>query len=147
MIFGTDGIRGRMGEPPLDRDTMEKLSVVLSDWLPTYAKVVIGSDTRSSCSLVKTWVLSHLAGIEVIDLGVVPTPVVAFETKERGARLGIMITASHNPAQDNGLKFFDETGLKIKVDLAKNWSDEILALEPGRRLGPTPAISAEETDQ
>jgi len=141
MIFGTDGVRGRMGDPPLDRDTMEKLSAVLAQWLPSKAKVVIGSDTRNSCSQVKAWILTHLAGITVIDLGIVPTPVVAYETRERAAQLGVMITASHNPAQDNGLKFFDETGLKIRVELARLWSENVLDLGPDNRPGATSAQS------
>ncbi|MDJ0838241.1 MAG: hypothetical protein QNK37_17120 [Acidobacteriota bacterium] len=133
MIFGTDGIRARLGDYPLDETTISRLSHVLENWLRPEIKVVIGSDTRASCDDLKRWVTSYLDTITVIDLGIVPTPVVAYEVKARGANLGIMITASHNPAQDNGLKFFDGNGLKIQYDLAKNWSHHVVARD---NIGP-----------
>ena len=127
MIFGTDGIRGKMGVAPLDETTIRKLGHVLGQWLGYDAAIVIGSDTRASCSAIATW-LTHQLGVRTIDdLGVVPTPVVAYETKARGARLGIMITASHNPAGDNGIKFFDDQGLKIPYKLAQAWSAAVAA--------------------
>ena len=125
MIFGTDGIRGRFGKTPMDIETIEKVSSVLGRWLPAGSTVVMGSDTRASGPEVRKAISSRLGDVTVLDLGIVPTPVVAYETMARGAKLGIMITASHNPAPDNGLKFFDEQGLKISSDVAKAWSDDI----------------------
>lgn len=130
MIFGTDGIRARVGQAPMDRTTIEKLSAVLFDWLPSKSRIVLGSDTRASGSQVNQWLLSSLDNTEVLDLGVVPTPVTAYETQAKGAHLGVMITASHNPAADNGLKFFDHRGLKISYDLAKTWSAQIQSHNP-----------------
>ena len=125
MIFGTDGIRGEAGVPPLDRITVCKISAVLAQWLPQDALVVIGSDTRTSREEIRTWLVSALGATRVLDLGIVPTPVVAFETRARNADLGIMITASHNPPKDNGLKFFERSGLKLPKDVARRWSDQI----------------------
>ena len=141
MIFGTDGIRAPMDEFPLDRVTIEKLSRVLSDWLPRPARVVLGMDSRASCERVKAWIYAYLSDIQVLDLGLVPTPVVAFETRARAADLGIMITASHNPARDNGLKFFDRRGLKLPYDVAELWSAELknlAAAGPARKADPLP---------
>lgn len=131
MIFGTDGLRAKMGVYPLTQPVIEKLSTVLNTWLHQQPDagprtVVLGSDTRASCAEVATWICHALDQVTVIDLGVVPTPVVAFETQARGALLGIMITASHNPAEDNGLKFFDGAGHKIRYDLACTWSARVL---------------------
>jgi len=142
MIFGTDGIRGRMGVPPLDGPTIRKLSRVIGAWLGEGAPVVIGRDTRASSQELAAWITGHLGPRLIADLGVVPTPTVAYETKARGARLGIMITASHNPAGDNGLKFFDSLGLKIPYSLAWTWSaaaTEAAEPPPGPVPPTTPA--------
>lgn len=128
MIFGTDGIRARMGEAPLDQTTITKLSRVLRESLGPEATLVLGTDTRASCIDLRAWITSHLGGLFIHDLGIVPTPVVAFETRARGADLGIMITASHNPAEDNGLKFFDRRGLKLDTQQARAWSDRVAAM-------------------
>ncbi len=127
MIFGTDGIRGAFGSEPLTAKTIKRLSAVLRDWLPRPGKVVIGRDPRQSSETLQSWITSGLGDARILDLGVAPTPVVAYETRARGGDLGIMITASHNPASDNGLKFFDRHGLKVQAEQARNWSDAILA--------------------
>lgn len=127
MIFGTDGIRGKFGTDPLCAEIIKRLSGVLRERLPQPGTVVIGSDPRYSSNELKGWITSGLEGVRVLDLDVVPTPVVAFETRARAADLGIMITASHNPAEDNGLKFFDGQGLKVQLDQARAWSEATLA--------------------
>lgn len=125
MIFGTDGIRATMGKAPLDQRTIETLSHVIRESLPDGATVVIGGDTRASRETLVQWITVHFGGLRILDLGIVPTPVVAFETAFREAHLGIMITASHNPAADNGLKFFDHEGLKLPFEQAAAWSDAV----------------------
>ena len=129
MIFGTDGLRATVGETPLSGPTIVRLSQVLREDLGHGARVVIGRDTRSSCNQLFQWITQQFSGISVLDLGVVPTAAVAYETRQHKAKLGIMITASHNPSSDNGYKFFDKTGLKIKYTQAQNWSDRVLAME------------------
>lgn len=132
MIFGTDGLRSRMGSYPLDQETIETLSHVLAEHLPENAEIVIARDTRSSGPTIQNWITANLGPIQVTDLGIVPTPVCAYETRARGAHLGIMITASHNPHHDNGLKFFDRNGLKLRYDIAAAWSKQV---EAGVRQG------------
>ncbi|CAM2005437.1 hypothetical protein [Acanthopleuribacter pedis] len=150
MIFGTDGLRAKMGVHPLTQPIIETLSTVLNAWLHqnttgTPATVVVGSDTRESCSQVRQWICSAFDEVTLIDLGVVPTPVVAYETQARDAQLGIMITASHNPAEDNGLKFFDAQGHKIRYDQAVAWSERVL--DPATQItqGVCRPTSAEPT--
>jgi len=144
MIFGTDGIRAPFGQFPLNEETVRKLSDVLAVWAPKNALIVLGSDSRASCGELKRWLLSGLDGARVLDLGLVPTPVAAYETQARGAALGVMLTASHNPPEDNGLKFFDGQGLKILYDQARQWSDQVSTRETvasGRGPEPEPAFA------
>jgi phosphoglucosamine mutase len=132
-LFGTDGVRGRFGEPPLDRATVTALAVHLAATLRERAKngapprVVLGGDTRESTPEICHWLTAGLAtgGIDVRYAGVIPTPGVAFLARELGAAAGVVVSASHNPYPDNGIKLLDPLGFK--------WSDEDeLALE--RRL-------------
>lgn len=129
MIFGTDGLRATVGQEPLTETTIQKLSKVLREDLGSGAKVVIGRDTRRSGNQIFKWITQQFAGLELLDLGVVPTPTVAYETKHLDADLGIMITASHNPPGDNGLKFFNGSGLKAAYPRAVSWSDGVLAMD------------------
>ena len=131
MIFGTDGIRAVFKEEPLTESTISKLSTVIRNFLPGKARVIMGMDTRESGHVVKTWLFSGWEGVTVLDLGVVPTPVVAFETAARKVDLGVMITASHNPFHDNGIKFFNSKGVKIASELAEKWSAEVLVTPTG----------------
>lgn len=137
MIFGTDGLRAPFNQEPLTQGTIARLSATLADWLPRPARVVLGHDTRATFPIIKEWITLFWHDLEIIDLGTVPTPVVAYETKARHANLGVMITASHNPASDNGLKFFDGQGLKILYDQAKAWSQDV----ESRRELPIPAAA------
>jgi len=132
MIFGTDGIRAPFNEEPLTELTITKLSKVLCDWLPEGGTVLLGRDTRESGPILIEWLTASWTHFSVLDLGVIPTPVVAFETCARDADLGIMITASHNPAADNGLKFFGKSGRKISKQLAEQWSRSILDQTPAQ---------------
>lgn len=140
MIFGTDGLRAAVGREPLTESTIVKLSHVLAKDLGSHSQVVIGRDTRRSGQPIFQWITRQLASVDIIDLGIVPTPTVAFETKQRKADLGIMITASHNPPGDNGLKFFDSQGLKVQYETAKRWSAEVEALSTAPK--PDPAASS-----
>ncbi len=113
-FFGTDGIRGVAGEPPLDRATVYAVGLALGDDLGAGAKVVMGEDTRESSG----WIAATLAvglrarGVEVDHAGVVPTPAVAY-LATRGYAAGAMISASHNPFRDNGIKIFGGNGYKL----------------------------------
>src|SRR5690348_7958377 len=115
--FGTDGIRGRVGEWPITAEFMLKLGraagVALGDG--TRASVVIGKDTRVSGYMFEAALEAGLvaAGADVLLLGPMPTPGVAQLTRELGASAGIVISASHNPHYDNGIKFFSAHGEKL----------------------------------
>ena len=128
-LFGTDGIRGHFGEPPLDRPTVTALAVQLAATLRERGngappKVVLGGDTRESSPKICRWLAAGLTagGIDVRYAGVIPTPGVAYLARETGAAAGVVVSASHNPYPDNGIKLIDPQGTK--------WSDEDeLALE------------------
>ncbi len=116
--FGTDGIRGRAGEGKLSKETIAKLGLAIGRYLQRTrpgSKVVIGRDTRTSGlwieNLLITGLISH--GIHVKRLGILPTAATSYLTLEEGASLGMMVTASHNPAHDNGIKFFGPDGRKF----------------------------------
>jgi phosphoglucosamine mutase len=122
--FGTDGIRGRAGEPPITADFMLKLGRAAGRVLANgdRATVLIGKDTRISGYMLESALEAGLvsAGADVRLLGPMPTPAVAYLTRELRASAGIVISASHNPYWDNGVKFFCGKGEKLadEVELA-----------------------------
>jgi len=122
--FGTDGIRGRAGEAPITADFMVKLGRAAGRVLAHGhdATVLIGKDTRISGYMLESALEAGLvsAGADVRLLGPMPTPAVAYLTRKLRASAGIVISASHNPYWDNGIKFFDGNGEKLadEVELA-----------------------------
>lgn len=127
-LFGTDGIRGRAGVYPLTAEMALKLGQVAADVLLNdryghhWPKVVIGKDTRQSGDMFEAAVAAGLnsRGVDVRLAGVVPTPAVAMLIEETDASFGIVISASHNPFEDNGIKFFGGDGYKLddSIELA-----------------------------
>ena len=117
--FGTDGIRGRVGEHPVSADFMLRLGAaagrVLAGAGRAHATVVIGKDTRISGYMFEAALEAGLvaAGADVRMLGPMPTPAVAYLTRSLRADAGIVISASHNPHHDNGIKFFSAQGEKL----------------------------------
>lgn len=117
--FGTDGMRGCVGEEPISPETMLKLGWaagrVLGGKGANRGKVIIGKDTRVSGYLLESALEAGLsaAGVNVSLLGPMPTPGIAYLTRTARARAGIVISASHNPYQDNGIKFFSPEGQKL----------------------------------
>ncbi len=115
--FGTDGIRGRVGKPPMTVDFIMKLGwaagKVLGQSSP--GQVVIGKDTRISGYMFESALEAGLAaaGLDVLLLGPMPTPAIAYITQSQRASAGIVISASHNPYYDDGVKFFDAAGFKL----------------------------------
>ena len=118
--FGTDGIRGRVGDKLATPDFFLKLGWAAGKVLKTDDRhpILIGKDTRLSGYMFESALEAGLsaAGAYVCLLGPIPTPGVAYLTKSTRARAGIVISASHNPYQDNGIKFFDSNGLKISQE-------------------------------
>lgn len=117
-LFGTDGIRGKYGQEPMTKETIAAIARATARF---YAKtsrkpsILIGKDTRESSDEIEKILSKTLsdAGVDVLLVGQVPTPAVAYLTKEYECTGGIMISASHNPWEDNGLKFFDRDGFKL----------------------------------
>lgn len=117
-LFGTDGIRGQANIEPLTPGTVSEIAMAVAQQFHSTNRhnlVVIGKDTRLSCYMVESALVAGFvaAGQDVILLGPLPTPAVAMLTRSLRADLGVMISASHNPYQDNGLKFFGPQGYKI----------------------------------
>lgn len=115
--FGTDGIRGEVGTPPITPEFVLKLGWAAGRVLSPGGggRVLIGKDTRISGYLFESALEAGLsaAGVDVLLLGPMPTPGIAYLTRTFHARAGIVISASHNPYQDNGIKFFGPDGLKL----------------------------------
>ncbi|QIT54258.1 phosphoglucosamine mutase [Aquisalimonas sp. 2447] len=115
--FGTDGIRGRVGETPITPDFMLKLGWALGQVLAQRDRrlVLIGKDTRISGYMFESALEAGLsaAGADIRLLGPMPTPAIAYLTSTLRAGAGIVISASHNPHEDNGIKFFSEEGEKL----------------------------------
>lgn len=113
--FGTDGVRGPYGGPVINEAFAERLGYAAAVWLKKKGRVLIGRDTRASGQSLLAAVARGLraGGCEAISLGVLPTPAVARAVRLGGAPLGVVITASHNPAADNGIKFFGPGGVKL----------------------------------
>ena len=116
--FGTDGIRGRANTDPMTAELAQKLGVAAGHFFTRGDKrhtVVIGKDTRLSGYMLEPALVSGFVsvGIDVVLLGPLPTPAVAMLTRSLRADLGVMISASHNPYQDNGIKLFGPDGFKL----------------------------------
>ncbi|MBI4063868.1 MAG: phosphoglucosamine mutase [Elusimicrobia bacterium] len=136
QLFGTDGIRGKHGEFPLDEATLERLgaavarsaSRLISARDPSRRCVLFGRDTRSSGASIFQLISRPLAaqGYPVRDLGVVPTPALSYLVPSYGAALGCVISASHNPPEYNGLKFFGPNGQKISEEWEMEIEDQVL---------------------
>ncbi|HEC29639.1 MAG TPA: phosphoglucosamine mutase [Gammaproteobacteria bacterium] len=119
--FGTDGVRGKVGEHPITPDFMLKLGWAVGKVLSRggHGKVVIGKDTRISGYMFESALEAGLsaAGVDILLLGPIPTPAIAYLTRTLHADAGIVISASHNPFYDNGVKFFSADGMKLADDV------------------------------
>jgi phosphoglucosamine mutase len=113
--FGTDGVRGPYGGPLINEAFALRLGYAAARWAGGRGQVVIGRDTRGSGASLAAALARGLAagGLHPVLLGVLPSPAVSFAVLETKAVLGAVITASHNPAEDNGIKFFASAGQKL----------------------------------
>jgi phosphoglucosamine mutase len=117
-LFGTDGIRGVAGQYPLDRPTVLRIGTALGAILRDSslpARVILGQDTRESSAWIAVALAAglRLTGAEVVDCGTITTPGVAHLVRRDKYSAGVMISASHNPYQDNGIKVFSDAGTKL----------------------------------
>lgn len=149
--FGTDGIRGRVGEGPITPDFVMRLGWAAGRVLSRHSsagrrRVMIGKDTRVSGYMFESALEAGLsaAGIDILLLGPLPTPAIAYLTQTFDAQAGIVISASHNPFDDNGIKFFDANGSKLPDALETEIEQELekpFAISPSRELGKANRIT------
>jgi phosphoglucosamine mutase len=148
-LFGTDGIRAVAGEAPLDAKTIYAVGLALAHQLNgshQHPRVILGMDTRESSNWIAATISAGLTegGAAVENAGVVTTPAIAFLARQHGFSAGVVISASHNPWQDNGIKVFgsdgyklpDETELRIEAEIFRRLEN---IDEP--RTGSAPAVN------
>ena len=121
-LFGTDGVRGVANEYPMTAEIALKLGRAIAHISKRgnhRHRIVIGKDTRVSCYMLEFAISSGVCsfGVDVVLVGPIPTPAISFLAKTMRADAGIMISASHNPFQDNGIKFFGPDGYKLADDI------------------------------
>ena len=140
-LFGTDGIRGITWDYPFTPDFIRKIGYAASLVLPKYKKktagkpvVLIGMDSRASGKLIRKYLVEGLGAgkFKVVDLGIIPTPAVSYLVKREGADFGIVISASHNPPEFNGIKFFSADGLKLNEAIEGKIEALLLGKKPLR---------------
>ena len=133
-LFGTDGVRGRANDAPMTAETALRLGQAAGRYFTNGGhahRVLIGKDTRRSGYMLETALTAGFTsvGMDVFLVGPVPTPAVGMLARSMRADLGVMISASHNPFQDNGIKFFGPDGFKLS-DAAEEAIEALLEAEP-----------------
>src|SRR6202050_1680517 len=131
-LFGTDGIRGAPGTPPLDDHTLYRVGRALGHFLlerEAQPRVLVGMDTRESGPHIAQQIAAGLAedGIDATSAGVLTTPGIAYLVRAKGFSAGVVISASHNPYHDNGVKLFASTGMKFPDEVEERLEREILS--------------------
>jgi phosphoglucosamine mutase len=152
-LFGTDGIRGEAGKFPLDSPTVTAVGFSLAEHLAELApdpQIIVGRDTRESGKEIERALIegANKAGVECLSAGVITTPGVAFLTRRHSASAGVVISASHNPYQDNGIKIFAPSGQKMDDSVERMIEADIFAqqeLSPSTE--PSPPSSSPELQQ
>ncbi len=140
-LFGTDGLRGEVNVPPMTPEVVMRLGLAAGRHFLNGGrrhKVVIGKDTRLSGYIYEYALASGFcaAGMEVILVGPLPTPAISFLTRDMRADVGVVISASHNPYSDNGIKFFDHMGFKLPDAVEAEIADMVLNKEQPWDLPP-----------
>ncbi len=126
--FGTDGIRGEVGRPPMTVEFALRLASATARVLaPDGGSVLIGKDTRVSGYMFESAMEAGFvaSGVDVLLTGPLPTPAIAFLTRKLGADFGIVISASHNPYYDNGIKIFDRDGAKLSDEIEEAIEEQL----------------------
>jgi phosphoglucosamine mutase len=146
-LFGTDGIRGEAGRFPLDSETVNAIGFSLASHLverTAKPEIIIGRDTRESGEAIERALIAGAtrAGAKCLSAGVITTPGVAFLTRHLQASAGVVISASHNPYQDNGIKIFAPSGQKMDDSVERQIEADIFEKKP---LLPQSRKSAKET--
>jgi phosphoglucosamine mutase len=143
-LFGTDGIRGTAGVYPLDAQTIRRVGAALVKALPGHgARLLTGRDTRESGEWIERE-LARSAGAVVQTIGVAPTPAVAYLTRSLGFDAGVVISASHNPYEDNGIKVFSGSGVKYSEHFEER-IEEVIA-DSSWQLPPAEAANVPKAE-
>ncbi len=151
-FFGTDGIRGRVGEHPMTAEFALRLASAAARVLaPNGGRVVIGKDTRVSGYMLESALEAGFvaAGMDALLLGPLPTPGIAHLTQALNADLGVVISASHNPYYDNGIKFFDKNGVKLPdavEERIENYLTEPAITRESSELGKAKRVDSARED-
>jgi phosphoglucosamine mutase len=145
-LFGTDGVRGKAGEF-ITPFLASKLAMAFGETIPKQTgKILVGKDTRRSGYMIENAIVSGLTaiGYDVIQIGPMPTPAIAFLTEDMRCDGGIMISASHNPYYDNGIKFFDREGNKLsgetEQNIEKRYFENNFEFKTGKEIGKSKRI-------
>src|SRR5208337_1958390 len=142
-LFGTDGVRGVANEEPITSETTLKLgralAYVFRNTTGRHRRILIGKDTRLSGYMLETAIESGICsmGVDVWLVGPMPTPAIAFLTRSMRADAGVVISASHNPYQDNGIKFFSHEGFKLDDEIERQ-IENLVFDESGLDRGTSP---------
>jgi phosphoglucosamine mutase len=150
-LFGTDGIRGKAGEFPLDEKTTYWIGAALTTLIKKQSElpqVIIGHDTRESGSYIEEKISDGIRsfGGVVHTAGIIPTPGIAFLTKKFVFDAGIIVSASHNPYQDNGIKIFNKEGLKLARKVEKE-IEKIVLQQIKEESSPCTIIAGEKINK
>lgn len=140
-LFGTDGVRGTANIEPMTSETVLRLGRAIAHVVKASHRrhrIIIGKDTRLSGYMIESALTSGICsmGVDVMLVGPLPTPGIAFLTRSMRADAGVVISASHNPFQDNGIKFFDSTGFKLP-DETEREIERLLSEDDIAHLRPT----------
>ncbi len=140
-LFGTDGIRGTANIEPMTSESVLQIGRAIAHVVksqPHRHRIIIGKDTRLSGYMLESALTSGICsmGVDVLLVGPLPTPGIAFLTRSMRADAGVVISASHNPFQDNGIKFFDRTGFKLP-DETEQEIERLLSEDEIAHLRPT----------
>jgi phosphoglucosamine mutase len=129
-LFRTDGIRGKANVPPMTPEVAMRLGMAVASHFEHHGRVVVGKDTRISGYMFETALASGLCavGVDVMLVGPLPTPGIAYITRSMRADAGIVVSASHNPFEDNGIKLFAADGFKLPDDVERHLE---ALMEPG----------------
>jgi phosphoglucosamine mutase len=149
-LFGTDGIRGEAGKFPLDSHSVEVIGVSLAQYLAERTgrnpRLVVGRDTRESGSWIERALIAGAqnAGADVQSAGIITTPGIAFLARTLPADAGVVISASHNPYQDNGIKVFDPSGRKLDETAERRIEKDIAEANPPTAVGREAAGASDD---
>ncbi|HAE29240.1 MAG TPA: phosphoglucosamine mutase, partial [Hyphomonas adhaerens] len=151
QFFGTDGIRGRVNQKPMTVETALRLSIAAARaFAPDGGRdVIVGRDTRRSGEMIEAAIVAGLSsmGLTPVCVGIVPTPAVALLTRETGAAFGLMVTASHNKFQDNGLKLFSPDGVKFTDEVEEALETGMFDAFEGSYAAPADVVTPRKMEE